>query len=483
MKEEEVMKVSSLTDKSKGNISLKVLIIEDSEDDTLLIIRKLKQGGYNPLFKRIDTPEEMINALETEEWDIVISDYIMPKFNGLDALKLLKEKKLDMPFIIVSGNIGEDIAINAMVKGAHDYIMKDNLSRLIPAINRELKEADVRRERRKAEKALQESEEKFRVLAENVPASIIVYQGNKNIYVNDYAVKASGYSEEELYSRNMWESFHLDDQQKIKEMSISRLRDEEVPNRYEVRYITKSGEIMWVDISTGNFIYKEKPAGIAMLVDITERKNAEKVIKDSLSEKEVLIREIHHRVKNNMQIISSLLSLQARSIEDEKTFELFRDSQNRVKSMALIHEKLYQSDNLAEIDFKEYINNFTTDLIRSYGVVSNISLIIKVDKISLGVNTAIPCGLIINELLTNSIKHAFRDGEKGKIKIELDQITENEYRLIFSDNGIGLPENFEFKNVKSLGLRLVNSLTEQLNGKIDLERENGTKFIITFIQK
>ena len=488
------MEVSSLKNKKIGPILLKVLIIEDSEDDTLLIIRKLEKEGYDVVFKRVDTSKEMEKALETEKWDIIISDYTMPHFSGLNALKLLKDKEMDIPFIIVSGNIGEDIAVNAMIEGAHDYIMKDNLSRLVPAINRELKDADVRRKRRKVEKALKKSEKNYRDLVDN--ALVGVYKTNMDgeiLFINESLANLLEYKTvEEARSINIASIYKNSSD---REDFITLLKRDGKIEEYEAELLTKNGKML-------NVILSAKFDGVyisGMAMDITERKKAENAIKKSLDEKEVLIREIHHRVKNNMQIISSLLSLQSRYIEDKKAFELFRDSQNRVKSMALIHEKLYQSDNLAEIDFKEYIKNLTTDLIRSYGVTPGaISLIINVNKVSLGVNTAIPCGLIINELLTNSIKHAFRvvesmelpdgsfigrDGKKSRIDIELHQINKDEYKLIFSDNGIGLPENFEFKNIKSLGLRLVNSLTEQLDGKIDLVQENGTKFIITFMKK
>lgn len=488
------MEVSSLKNKKLEPILLKVLIVEDSEDDTLLIIRKLEKEGYKIVFKRVDTSKEMENVIQTEKWDIIISDYTMPSFSGLNALKLLKEKKLDIPFIIVSGNIGEDIAVNAMIEGAHDYIMKDNLSRLVPAINRELKDADTRRKRRKVEKALKKSEKNYRDLVDN--ALVGVYKTNMDgeiLFINESLANLLEYKTvEEARSINISSIYKNSTE---REYFIALLKKEGKIEEYEAELLTKSGKIL-------NVILSAKFDGVyisGMAMDITERKKAENAIKKSLDEKEVLIREIHHRVKNNMQIISSLLSLQSRYIDDKKTFELFRDSQNRVKSMALIHEKLYQSDNLAEIDFKEYIKNLTTDLIRSYGVTpGSISLSINVNNVSLGVNTAIPCGLIINELLTNSIKHAFRivespelpngifmgsDGRNGKINIELHQTNEDNYRLIFSDNGIGLPENFEFKNIKSLGLRLVNSLTEQLDGKIDLEQVNGTKFIITFMKK
>ena len=212
-----------------------------------------------------------------------------------------------------------------------------------------------------------------------------------------------------------------------------------------------------------------------------DRKQAEEQIKKSLNEKEVLLREIHHRVKNNMQIISSLLRLQSQTIKDKTYSQLFEESQNRITSMALVHEKLYQSRDLAKIDFNAYIRDMVTGLFQSYGISTDrINLIFDVGDVSLGINSAIPCGLIINELVTNSLKYAFPDGRKGELKITVHEI-DNEIELVISDNGIGIPENIDFRNTESLGLKLVSILAErQLRGNLNLDRKTGTEFRIRF---
>jgi two-component sensor histidine kinase len=358
-------------------IPLRLLIIEDSEDDALLLLRELRRGNYELTFTRVDTPEAMQEALEREKWDLIICDYSMPQFSAPAALELLQKSEYDLPFIIVSGTIGEDTAVAAMKSGAHDYIIKGKLARLIPAVERELREAKIRRERRKAQEQ----------------------------------------------------------------------------------------------------------------------------IKASLKEKEVLLKEIHHRVKNNLQIICSLLDLQAEHLTDTKVIEVFQESQNRIQSMALIHEKLYQSDDLATINFADYINELITNLCYSYEVhLDAISLKTNIEPIVLDIDTAIPCGLIVNELVSNSLKYAFPFGYRGELCIELHSVSEHEFILIVSDTGIGLPKDLDFKNTKSLGLQLVNSLTHQLNGSISLNRdcppdsggaewakptlrERGTKFEIKFFKQ
>ena len=220
--------------------------------------------------------------------------------------------------------------------------------------------------------------------------------------------------------------------------------------------------------------------GIA--TDITERKKVEEQIKISLKEKEVLLREVYHRVKNNMQIITSLLKLQSRYVREEEYREMFRESLDRIKSMSLVHEKLYQSKDLSTIDIKEYIKDIAKGLFQSYGTSkSKIAFIMNINNISLDINTAIPCGLIINELVTNSLKHAFPGGKEGEIKIAIHSMNENTIELIVGDNGAGIPQDVDFKKTKSLGLQLVTMLAEnQLHGDINLNRNNGTEFTITF---
>jgi two-component sensor histidine kinase len=218
--------------------------------------------------------------------------------------------------------------------------------------------------------------------------------------------------------------------------------------------------------------------------ELAERKRAEEQLKVSLKEKEALLKEIHHRVKNNLQVVSSVLRLQSDYIKDERVLALFSDSQNRIRSMALIHEKLYQSKDLLRIDFGEYIRDLTSNLLRSYAASSQaVTLRISADDIWLNIDTAIPCGLIINELISNSLKHAFPIGrEDNEIHIIIRSTDDNKYALTVSDNGIGLPVNLDFRNTASFGLELVGIFTEQIEGAIELDRSNGAKFTITFTE-
>jgi two-component sensor histidine kinase len=253
---------------------------------------------------------------------------------------------------------------------------------------------------------------------------------------------------------------------------------------FERTLITNENKKIPVEISSHKFAYRGKPTVLSIARDITERKQVEIKIQKDLKEKNVLLKEIHHRVKNNLQIISSLLYLQSQRINDDRLERLYADSQNRIKSMALIHEVLYRSENFAQIDFERYIQSLTSHLLSTYtGLSSNIELKINVKDVALTIETAIPCGLIINELVSNSLKYAFPE-KKGRISIELKSNGScergEEYLLRISDNGIGLPDHFNLQKSDTLGMQLVTNLTEQLNGTIELNSNGKTTFTIRF---
>ncbi len=338
---------------------LRILLVEDSEDDALLLLMKLRNGGYEPSYKRVETLETMSRAIEEEQWDLIISDYSLPEFNGLNALRLYREKGLDIPFIIVSGAIGEETAVELMRLGAHDYIMKNNLTRLAPAVDRELKEAAVREERRKAGRQ----------------------------------------------------------------------------------------------------------------------------IKAALEEKTALLAEIHHRVKNNMAVIISLLHLQEKEIKNDEDRQKFRETQSRIRSMAMVHEMLYSSDDLSHIEFGGHIRRLTDHLSIFYGLERSpikINMDI-VDEITLNIENAVPCGLLINELVTNSIRHAFPDGRDGTITVSLSKgNSEKEVMVSVTDNGVGMPASVSLDNINSLGMQLISSMNQQLDGVMEFNTENGTSFVISF---
>ena len=329
------------------------------------------------------------------------------------------------------------------------------------------------------------AEEKIRTLSSAVEQSTdgIAIGSLESLltYVNETFAQMHGYSPEEIVGMNI---SHLHNEEQMDEYR-EKMNTVETEGSWmgEIGHIRKDGTPFPAFVAL-TLLRDDKgnPTGILEVIrDITDRKKAEKQIKASLKEKEVLLREIHHRVKNNLQVVSSLLSLQSNTLTDDNMREIFNESQNRIRSMALVHENLYQSKNLASIDFRKYIETLASGLLQSYGGNANkITLNIMIDDISVGIDTAIPCGLIINELVANSLKHAFPHGRKGEIKIELHSVGDT-FELIVSDNGKGIPENIDFENTESLGLMLVTILAEdQLDGEITLEREGGTTFHVTW---
>lgn len=219
----------------------------------------------------------------------------------------------------------------------------------------------------------------------------------------------------------------------------------------------------------------------SLLGQIIESKLAEKAIQESLKEKEVLIKEVHHRVKNNMQVIVSMINLQSGYITDPKALEIFHDTQHRVRAMALVHEKLYQSNNLAQIDFRDYIEHLASSLFHSYSPqTSRVTLRVDIGDVALSVDSAIPCGLIVNELISNALKYAFPDNRQGELIVRLREADAGRIEMSIEDDGIGFPQKLDFRNTESLGMQLVHSLARQLSGTLDLDRDHGTKFTLRF---
>jgi PAS domain S-box-containing protein len=214
-----------------------------------------------------------------------------------------------------------------------------------------------------------------------------------------------------------------------------------------------------------------------VITDLTEQKYHEEQIQKSLKEKELLLSEIHHRVKNNLQIIASLLNLQARNLEGDVA-DILKTTETRVKSIAIVHERLYQSPSFNDINVKGYLKKLIDDIINTYGVAWTIKTNLNIDDINLNIDTIIPLGLIINELITNCVKYAFPQKE-GIINIKLKSLPE-QLELTIADDGIGIPEDFDIENIKTLGLQLVTNLTDQIDGQIEIDRSHGTEFKITF---
>ncbi len=321
------------------------------------------------------------------------------------------------------------------------------------------------------------------------------------VFLHGPVEEMTGYTKQDLLSGKVhWKEVIIPEDRSVFFENRKKLRynpDFVIESEYRIR--ASNGETKWVR----EFIRKipEEPRTLAKFQgsvhDITHYKIAEEALKKI---EVTRIKEIHHRIKNNLQVISSLLSLQAEKFEDKEVLEAFRESQNRVASIAIIHEELHEGNSMDTLDFADYLRKLTADLFSSYQVGNNrISLKLELEQVNLGMDTAIPLGIIVNELVSNSLKHAFPAGSKGEISICLQKTEaytlnsekpetgtscqnkqKSDYILTVTDNGKGIPGEIDFKNIDSLGLQLINILVEQIEGCIELKRENGTEFEIWF---
>ncbi len=338
-------------------------------------------------------------------------------------------------------------------------------------------------QRKKAEEALLDSEKKYKSLFEvNPEYTILIGKDGTILDVNQATTDLAGLHKEDIIGKNFSQlDVILPDEMPKQLDKINCLFKGEHVEPFESRFIDKNGVIKWVIVHLTTVMKNNEInyiLGIAS--DITEQKMAEIAINLSLKEKKNLLQEIHHRVKNNMQIISSLLNLQTQYVADEEAVSVLKESQNRVKSMAMIHEKIYLSDDLAHINFVDYIQSLVSNLFYSYSIEKGrINSILEVEDVNLNMETAVPCGLIISELVSNSLKYAFPDEMKGEILVSLKPM-DDKYELIVSDDGIGLPKDLDFKNLDSLGLLLVQNLSNQIEGEMDVNNSPGTEFKIVF---
>jgi hypothetical protein len=358
---------------------------------------------------------------------------------------------------------------------------------------------DVTEIKQSSEK-LRESEETYRSFLQNFKGiSFKLDPDFSPLLVQGAVEEITGYIEDDFTSGRI-KLHSLIDHEDMQMLEKSMEKMDSSPNsiiEHDYRLRRKDGSVRWIHELIHNVC---NASGETMFIqgyayDITQRKKAEETLEKA---EKIGMREIHHRIKNNLQIVSSLLSLQADKFRDKEVTEAFRESENRVVSMSIIHEELYKSEDAASIDFAAYLKKLTAEILHSYKIGNEkIKLILEVDNTLLGVDTAIPLGIIINELFSNSLKYAFPKGVEGKIRISLSrneaecqktgEVTEKKFpelsssfTLVYSDNGARFPEEVDFKNSKTLGLQLVNALVEQINGTIELERDNETKYTIRF---
>ncbi|MFT3930398.1 MAG: histidine kinase dimerization/phosphoacceptor domain -containing protein [Spongiibacteraceae bacterium] len=331
---------------------------------------------------------------------------------------------------------------------------------------------------------LQKLEERFRRVVEFSPiAKIMINQRGIIEMINMQTERLFGYERSEMLGQSIEmllpERFRALHPQ-LRQSFFTETQSRPMGAGRDLYARRKDGSEFPVEIGLNPIETDEGPMVLSAIVDISDRHQKEMHIRAALQEKELLLGEIHHRVKNNLQVIDSLLDMQAARIDDPKTKEVLLDSQNRVRSMALIHQTLYQSHDFARVNFGEIVDSLVPTLVSSYGLdTDNLHLVINADAVHLPINLAIPCGLIINELVTNALKYAFPNGRAGVITVKLSPLQDERVELVVGDDGVGIPESLNVETTNTLGLQLVQLLASQVNGELTIQR-CPAQFTLTF---
>ena len=336
----------------------------------------------------------------------------------------------------------------------------------------------------RVDSAIRESELRYRRLFETARDGILILDQSTGTVIdaNPFMRELLGYEHGFFLGKELWEIGLF------KDISANQAAFRELQARGYLRYDhlpleTKARGRIEVEFVSNSYEVDGRKVIQCNIRERTEASRLEQKIKRSLEEKEVLLKEVHHRVKNNLQVVCSLLDLQAQYSQDPATVEMFRESEHRVRSMAMVHERLYQSQEFTNVDFTDYIESLSNHLFRSYQVDGRISLEVDVRGVRLSIERAVPCGLLVNELVSNCLKHAFKGRERGRIRIKLHMVAEDEILLAVSDDGIGLSPSTEPGTTATFGMQLVGALVNQLHGKFSIHREAGTTIRIVFPQR
>ena len=338
-------------------------------------------------------------------------------------------------------------------------------------------------DRNRMEIELKESEERYRSLFEGSPDAVFLTdpKTGKILDVNSAASQLMLKSKIEMIGMHHSELHPPRLGPYVKETFDMHVHQTGAPIAVESEILRSDGEEIPVEVLAQKTVIAGKPVLQGIFRNIKERKRAEEQTKNSLREKEVLLKELHHRVKNNVQVMASLLRLQTGHIKNKRMQEMVKNYLGRIQSMGIIHEKLYQSEDLARINLSQYIHSLATHLFHTYGVNPNaVKLREKMEDLHLDINRAIPLGLIINEIVSNSLKHGFPASKKGEVRITLKSTDEGKVVLKIKDTGIGIPDGIEMENPQTLGLQLVNALVSQIGGRIELMKQKGTVYKIAF---
>jgi PAS domain S-box-containing protein len=461
------------------------LYVEDDPRDSTLMLKYFATYARNIILVIANNPAEAFSLLDTmksekqDAFDVIIVDYSLPGLNGIEfSQKILNRDDITIPLIMLTGQGSAEIAIHALSIGISDYIIKDDWYLYkMPFI---LESVCSRAKLQQEQKALLESEKRLRDLFDHMSEGISYCQ---LIYENDRPVDWKYISANSAFE-------HLIGTKDIAGKYISEIipdlreTNPEIFEKYSQVCRTGQSEKFetyieplkkWFSISA----YRIEQDYFAILFDdISNRKNTEALINKSLIEKDILLKEIHHRVKNNLQIILSFISLQKNRKSPKDPIETLHSIENRIRSISIVHELVYQSQSVSEIDINKYVKLLINQILGQYSLLNKVSLSINANNIYLNINLMVPLGIILNELTTNAIKHGFNE-DIGAISVSISK-KDNTYTLIFRDNGKGIDGIIDINQAETLGMNLVYSLAHQIEGDVKIESANGTTVTITF---
>ncbi|MBT3225912.1 MAG: response regulator [Deltaproteobacteria bacterium] len=489
-----------------------VLLVVDDRPDNLFVIEQL-MGEYLPACKVLTAlnAETALRLAVEQHPDGILSDIQMPGTNGIELCRRLKQnpETSSIPIVLMTAHKSEPkVRIAALEAGADDFIAKpidnvelatrlkvmfrikrahDNLELAKRELEKKVEERTCElqatiRQQEQTEHELLKSEALLSAFTEALPDISFIYNED-GTYVRVFATQKDLLIVEtdDLIGKKVHDVIPdqlADDFLRVIQDTI-KTGESQI---FEYNLNVQAGE-KWFEARTSPMKTKiEGKSTIVWIVhDITYRKLVEDQIKASLKEKEILLHEIHHRVKNNMQVINSLLKMQANNIEDNQVKEILKESQNRVYAMSAVHETLHGSEKLSEINLKTYLSKITTSIFQTYFTDHRkVNLNSKIDDLPISINQAYPLGLITNELISNSLKYAFPDEREGEISVSVNKLNQG-LELTVMDDGVGIPNAFDWNKSNTLGLKLVRTLVEnQLDGSIELDNQNGTKITIKF---
>lgn len=459
----------------------KVLIIEDNEGDVLLIEEYL--GEYNSSHELVHARslKEASGILSSKnDFDVILLDLTLPDGTGEQLIEKVVHIAPSVPVIILTGYTNREFGIRAVSIGVSDYLLKDDLTPYIL-----IKSISYSVERNRINTSLRQSELQYRDLFDLNPVPMWVYdlETLQFINVNEAALTHYGYTRDEFLKLKVTQIRPKNEVDHFLSSFNESLESETLHSGGVFKHQKKNGDVIDVEIRASRIEYNGKKAELVLANDTTEKRIYQENLLKSLKEKETLLAEIHHRVKNNLAIVSGMMQLQSYQNDDEVLQAKLMDSVSRIQTMAAIHEHLYQANSFSHINFAENLNSLINNIIVTFQSDLQLDLDFNCSPVTLNINQAVPCSLIVNEVVTNILKHAFKERKSGEIKVQLD-LEGEQLNLMIKDNGVGLPKDFSPDSESSLGLLLIKILTEQLGGKSNYSScAEGTTFELSFEAK